>query len=149
MKKIIFITVIAVLFVSAAAAQERNVPFKDLPQDVKNIIATDLNQYAATIDTRLEKWLDNPHYTDDKHLLLKGKAGNYDYYLYCVTDSLTIEATYAGAGAFSIGERRTVYGTTVLFKCTTHQGAHSTSTINGEAALRKKYGCTDFTFKAL
>jgi len=155
MKKLIPL-VIAALFTLKAAAQDEKIPFKNLPQNVKKIIAADLNQYAATIATRIDDWLQDPDYDDSRHQILKGRADTYAYYLYCLNGKLMIEAIekyggaiVASAASVDFGGASDMYGTTVLFKCGNHHGAHSTSSVNGEADLRKKYGCTGFYFQAL
>lgn len=149
MKHLILIA-IAALISLGASAQDQTIPFKDLPQNVKTIIAKDLDQYAATIDNRVQAWLQNRDYNEDRHQIIKGRADTYAYYLYCLNGKLMIEAVeaYAKASVDSAGGPDT-YGTTILFKCGNHHGAHSTSSVNGESGLHKKYGCTGFYFQAL
>lgn len=148
--KLLLIITLAALVTVKANAQDETIAFKNLPQNVKDIVANDLRQYAPTIDERVANWLQNPAYSDDaKHLVFTGRADTYAFYVYCVNGGLTIEAIekYAKASVDSVGDL--IYSTTVLYKCTTHHGAHSTSSVNGEADLRQKYHCTGFSFQAL
>ena len=149
--KLFLIISVTVLLGLKANAQDKIVEFENLPQNVKSIIANDLFQYTSTIEGRVNNWLRNGAYTDDtKHLILKGRADTYAYYVYYINSGLIIEAIekYAGgATAASIGD--IIYSTTVLYRCTNHRPSHSTSSVSGEADLKKKYHCTDFSFQAL
>jgi hypothetical protein len=149
MKQLILITAMAALFSLPAAAQTEPLPFNQLPDNVKNIISTDLQQNAATIDDRIDEWAQSADYSPGKkHKIIGGRADTYAYTIYAVNGGLVIEAfeKYATAQVDSFGDNK--YGATMLFKCTNHRPSHSTSSISGEASLKQKYGCTGFSFSA-